>query len=167
MIDNKAYAYDLSVPEIAPKYMPNKKDFKIVKSPKKVESAKNTQNIKKIKAEPKSKLSLILSVVALFTMAIVISYRYNLISEKNLEVQRLKMEQVTANSELATTEVAVKGIIDNDTVEAYAKQQLGMQKPEKSQMVYINSNYETKVEALGTENIFEKIIGKVKNLIGM
>ena len=36
--------------------MPNKKDFKIVKSPKKVESAKNTQNIKKIKAEPKSKL---------------------------------------------------------------------------------------------------------------
>ena len=164
MIDNKAYAYDLSVPEIAPKYMPNKKDFKIVKSPKKVE---NTKNVKKAKAEPKSKLSLVLSVVALFAMAIVISYRYNVISEKNLELQRLKMEQVTANSELATTEVAVKSIIDNDTVEAYAKQQLGMQKPEKSQMVYINSNYETKVEALGTENIFEKIIGKVKNLIGM
>ena len=167
MIADKAYAYDLSVPEIAPDYMPNKKDFKIVKTPKKVQSTKNTNNVKKIKAQPKSKLSLILSVVALFTMAIVVSYRYNVISEKNLEVQRLKMEQVTANSELATTEVAVKRLIDNDTIESYAKQQLGMQKPEKSQIVYINSNYETKVEQVATQNIFEKGLEKLKNLIGM
>ena len=36
VIANKAYAYDLSVPEIAPQHMPNKKDFKIIKTPKKV-----------------------------------------------------------------------------------------------------------------------------------
>ena len=167
MIDNKAYAYDLSVPEIKPNYMPNKKEFKIVKAPKKVESATNTQNAKKTKVQPKSKLSLILSVVALFAMAIVVSYRYNVISEKNLELQRLKLEQVTANSELATTEVAVRSIIDDDTVEAYAKQQLGMQKPEKSQIVYINSNYETNVEEIAHSNVFEKVIESVKNLIGM
>jgi len=164
VIADRAYAYDLSVPEIAPDYMPNKKDFKIIKAPRKVE---NTNNSKKIKAQPKSKLSLVLSVVALFTMAIVISYRYNLISEKNLEVQRLKMDQVVANSELATTEVAIERIIDKDTVESYAKQQLGMQKPEKSQIVYINSNYETKVEQVSEKNIFEKGLEKLKNLIGM
>ena len=166
MIAEKAYAYDLSVPEIIPDYMPNKKDFKIVKTPKKA-SKQNINNVKKIKAEPKSKLSLILSVVALFTMAIVISYRYNLISEKNLELQRLKMDQVAVNSELATTEVAIDRIIDKDTVESYAKQQLGMQKPEKSQIIYINSNYETKVENVGAKNIFEKGIDKLKNLIGI
>jgi len=166
VIADKAYAYDLSVPEIVPEYKPSKKDFRVVKSPKKAQSH-NSSNVKKIKAHPKSKLSLIISIVMLFTMAIVTSYRYNVISEKNLQVQRLKMEQVTTNSELATTEVAIDKIIDKDTVKSYAKQQLGMQEPEKSQMIYINSNYETKVEEVSGTNIFEKIIDKVKNLIGM
>lgn len=164
MIDNRAYAYDLSVPEIVPNYVPNKKDFRIVKSPKKVQS---TANKSKKNVKPKSKLSLVLSVTILFAMAIITSYRYNLISEKNLKVQRLKMEQTTVNSELATTEVAIDRIIDKDTVESYAKQQLGMQKPEKSQIVYINSNYETKVEQVANKNIFEKGLDKLKNLIGM
>lgn len=167
MIANRAYAYDLSVPEIAPNYMPNKKDFKIVKSPKKVQTRINKNTVKKVNLKTTSKLSLILSVVALFTMAIVTSYRYNLISEKNLEMQRLKMDQVVANSELATTEVAVKSIIDKENIESYAKQQLGMQKPEKSQIVYINSNYETKVEKMDTQNFFENILGTVKKIIGM
>jgi len=166
VIANKAYAYDLSVPEIVPGNLPNKKDFKIVKAPKKTIKT-NANNVKKTKAKPQSKLSLILSVVTLFAMALMISYRYNVISEKNLELQRLKMEQVTVNSELATTEVWADRIIDKDTVESYAKQQLGMQKPEKSQMVYINSNYETKVEKINTKNIFEIGIEKLKNLIGM
>ena len=166
MIVDKAYAYDLSVPEIVPEHMPNKKDFKIVKTPKKVIKT-NVNNAPKAKAKPQSKLSLVLSVVALFAMALMISYRYNVISEKNLELQRLKMEQVTANSELATTEVWADRIIDKDTVESYAKQQLGMQKPEKSQIVYINSNYGTKVEKVDTKNIFEIGIEKLKNLIGM
>lgn len=167
MIVNKAYAYDLSVPEIVPEHMPNKKDFKIIKVPKKLLVDTNTKNARNVKSQPKSKLSLILTVVTLFVMALVISYRYNIISEKNLELQRLKMEQVTANSELATTEVLVDRIIDKDTVESYAKQQLGMQKPEKSQIVYINSNYETKVEKIDTKNIFEIGIEKLKKLIGM
>lgn len=166
MIADKAYAYDLSVPEVAPQHMPSKKDFKIIKTPKKV-LKQNTNNEIKTKAEPKSKLSLILTVVSLFAMALAISYRYNLISEKNLELQRLKMEQVTANSELATTEVAIDRIIDKDKVESYAKQQLGMQKPGKSQIIYINSNYETKVEEVNTKNIFEMGLEKLKNLIGM
>ena len=168
MIANKAYAYDLSVPEIVPKHMPNKKDFKIIKAPKKLQKSNiNTNNANKTKVRTKSQLSLIISVVVLFAMALATSYRYNLISEKNLELQRLKMEQVTANSELATTEVAISRIIDKDTVESYAKQQLGMQKPEKSQIIYINSNYETKVEEINSKNIFERGIEKLKNLIGI
>ena len=67
MIENRAYAYDLSVPEIVPEHMPNKKDFKIVKAPKKVAKT-NANNAKKTKAKPQSKLSLVLSVVALFTI---------------------------------------------------------------------------------------------------
>ena len=170
MIGNKAYAYDLSVPDIKPNYMPKKNDFKIVKTPNKAQknaTAMNKGEAKKTKAKTKTKLSLILSVVALFGMALTISYRYNLISEKNLEIQRLKMEQVTVNSALATTEIAVERIRDKDMIESYAKQQLGMQKPEKSQIVYIDSNYETKVEQVETKNILEIGINKLKELIGV
>lgn len=170
MIGNKSYAYDLSVADIKPNYMPKRNDFKIIKAPNKV--AKGATDVskteaKKPKIKSKTKLSLILSVVALFGMALTISYRYNLISEKNLEIQRLKMEQVTVDSELATTEIAVERIIDKDMIESYAKQQLGMQKPEKSQIVYIDSNYETKVEQVETKNILEIGINKLKELIGI
>lgn len=166
MIANKAYAYDLSVPEFKPDYTPDTRDFRIIKNPN-AQRNKQVGKFQKHKAQPKSKLSLVLSVVAIFTMLIVISYRYNVISEKNLELQRLKMEQTNVNSVLATTEIAVEQIIDKDTVEAYAKQQLGMQKPEKSQIVYINSEYDTKVEQVANKNILEKGLNKLKNLIGM
>lgn len=163
MIADKAYAYDLSVPELQPDYMPSKKDFRVIRNNKRQEISKTP----KAKPAKNTKLSLILSVVAIFTMCITVSYRYNIISEKNLELQRLKIEQTSVNSELATAEVALDRIIDTDTVEAYAKQQLGMQKPEKNQMIYINSKYETKVEEIANKNIFEKGLDKLKNLIGI
>ena len=34
VIAEKAYAYDLSVPEIMPNHMPDKKDFKVIRNPK-------------------------------------------------------------------------------------------------------------------------------------
>ena len=142
----------------------DKKDFKIIKSPK-IKTEVNTNVQKQLKS--KSKLSLILSVVAIFTMLIIISYRYNVISEKNLELQRLKINKSSVESELATTAIATEKMIDKDMVESYAKQQLGMQKPEKSQIVYINSKYETKVEEIENNNIFEKVVDKLKNIIGM
>lgn len=152
MIGNQSLAYDL---EVAPKkeYVPNKKDFKVIKS-----------NVnKKVKAK-KSKLSLVLTVTALFSMLIIVSLRYNVISEKNLELQKLQMEETDVNSVLAMTEIEVEKTIDKDTVESYAKQQLGMQKPEKSQMVYINSEYETKVESVENNNIIQKGIDKLKEI---
>ena len=163
MIANRSYAYDLEVPELVPEYKPSKKDFKVIKGEQKTKQAV----AKKTKAEPKSKLSLILSVVAIFTMLIVVSYRYNLISEKNLELQRLEIKKNNVNSILATTEIDVDRIIDKDTVEAYAKQQLGMQKPEKSQIVYIDSDYETKVESVSETNFIAKGINKLKEIIGI
>ena len=162
MIDNKAYAYDLVAPEIIPDERPNKKDFRIIKSPKTNQAVKEKN---KAKTKPKSKLSLLISLLAIFTMFIIISIRYNLISEKNLELQRLKMEQTKINSELATTEVAIDKIIDKDTIEAYAKQQIGMQKPQKNQIVYINSDFDVTVKEVSNQNVFQLVLNKLKNII--
>ena len=83
------------------------------------------------------------------------------------ELQRLAIKADNANAVLATTEVNVSRVIDKDKVETYAKQQLGMQKPEKSQLVYINSNYETKVESVNEGNIISKVVDKLKDIIGI
>ena len=162
MIANRAYAYDLEVEENEVEYLPNKRDFKLIKN-----TVKKLQSVSSIKAKKKSKLSLVLSVVAMFTMLIILSYRTNVISEKNLELQKLNIKADNVNAVLATTEVKVSRVIDKDWVETYAKQQLGMQKPEKSQLVYINSNYETKVESINEGNIIGKVVDKLKDIIGI
>ena len=162
MIANKAYAYDLEVEKKEVEYLPNKKDFRLIKT-----TIKNIQTASNLKAKKKSKLSLVLSVVAMFTMLIILSYRTNVISEKNLELQKLNIKADNVNAVLATTEVKVSRVIDKDWVETYAKQQLGMQKPEKSQLVYINSNYETKVESINEGNIIGKVVDKLKDIIGI
>ena len=156
MIGNQNLAYDL---EVAPKreYVPDERDFKVIKS-------RENKNYNKIKKTKNNKLSLVLTVTALFSMLIVVSLRYNVISEKNLELQRLQIEETNVNSALAVTEVEVEKTIDKDTVESYAKQQLGMQKPEKSQMIYINSEYETKVENVENNNIIQNVIDKLKEI---
>ena len=100
-------------------------------------------------------------------MLIILSYRTNVISEKNLELQKLNMKADNVNAVLATTEVEVSREIDKDKIETYARQQLGMQKPDKSQLVYINSNYETKVESVNEGNIISKVVDKLKDIIGI
>ena len=162
MIASRAFAYDLEVDKIEVENIPSKKDFKLLKN-----TVKKLQSMPQVKAKKKSKLSLVLSVTLMFSMLIILSYRTNVISEKNLELQRLAIASDNAHAILATTEVNVSRIIDKDTVETYAKQQLGMQKPDKSQLVYINSNYETKVESINEGNIIGKVVDKLKDIIGI
>ena len=152
MVQNKNAAYDLNryaMPNVKPEARP---EFKVIKS-------------KKINIQPKSKVSLILKTIAVFTILIILSYRYNLISEKNLELQRKNMELSDANSILATTEINLKQSSDLEYVENYAKQQLGMQKPEKSQIIYINADYKSEVTNSSNDNIFAKIIESIKNIV--
>ena len=98
-------------------------------------------------------------------MLMIVTYRYNLISEKNLKVQQLKDDLETAKSELATTQIAVEKVMDVNYVEAYAKQQLGMQKPEKSQLIYINMENEESVKKTSSVNMIMSLVDKIKGAI--
>ena len=150
MVQNRNLAYDLNRFEVAPKKI-KEPEFKVIKS-------------KKQAIKPRSKVSLVVTAISIFAMLIVISYRYNLISEKNLEVQRQNMLLEDATSILATTEINAEQNSNLDYIESYAKQQLGMQKPEKSQIVYINANYDSEVKSLEEQNIFSKLADSIKNI---
>lgn len=159
MIANKLQAYDYNEQEEV-EYDFSKK-FKVLKGKNKTKINEKVQQ----KTKAKSKLSLIITTLSIFTMFFIVSYRYNIISEKNLELQRLDIKETSANAALLETEVRVNQDIDLDYVESYAKQQLGMQKPEKSQIVYINTDYETKVETIQEENIITKATNMIKTFI--
>ena len=150
MVAQRKYLYDLSVTEKKTVKKQEEK-FKLIKN-------KNI-NIKSNKA------TLVLTTLAIFAMLMIVTYRYNLISEKNLKVQQLKDDLETAKSELATTQIAVEKVMDVNYVEAYAKQQLGMQKPEKSQLIYINMENEESVKKTSSVNMIMSLVDKIKGAI--
>lgn len=152
MVAEKRYLYDLSLPEKKVSKKPQDK-FRLIKN-----TNKNT-------ITNKNKATLVLTTLAIFTMFMVITYRYNVISEKNLHVQELKEDLVVAKSELATTQIAMEEIMNEAEVESYAKQQLGMQKPEKSQLIYVNMESKESVQRISANNVITSLIQKVKGFV--
>lgn len=147
----KKYLYDLSLPE--KKIQVKEEKFKLIKST-------NKNSISKT-----NKATLVLSTLIIFAMFMIITYRYNVISEKNLQIQKLKEDLEVAKSELATSEIALEQVMDVNYVESYAKQQLGMQKPEKSQLIYVNMNTEDTVSKVSASNMFSELADKIQKFI--
>ncbi|MBR5228107.1 MAG: hypothetical protein IKV94_05690 [Clostridia bacterium] len=135
---------------------------KVEKGPS-IRLIRNTNASKNRKAKA-SRASLVITTLSVFAMLVVISYRYNIISEKNLTVQRLEIEHTEAAALLTNAEVEYNKMVDIVEVEAYAKQQLGMQEPEKSQMVYLASDYEKQVIS-DSGNFITKIVDDIKQKI--
>ena len=147
----RKYLYDLSVPE--KKTIQKEEKFKLIKNT-------NKNSISKT-----NKATLVLSTLIIFAMFMVITYRYNVISEKNLQVQKLKEDLEVAKSELATSEIALEQVMDVNYVESYAKQQLGMQKPEKSQLIYVNMDSKDAVSKVSTNNMLSQFVEKIQKMI--
>ena len=79
------------------------------------------------------------------TIALLIVYRYSLINEKFNEVEKAKKKlenSITINEQ-------IQADIDSETdisyIENYAKYQLGMQKPQESQIMYVNHEKKDKI----------------------
>ena len=96
----------------------------------------------------------------------VITYRYNVISEKNLQTQNLKSELSKVESNLLTSQIEVEQETDLNKIEQYAKQQLGMQKPDKNQTIYVDTSQTgSTVKVEDDDNLFNKIIQGIKDFI--
>ena len=127
-----------------------------------VKTGKNRrQNIK-----TKNNVSVIVFIFCIFAMTMVITYRYNVISEKNLQTQNLKSELSKVESNLLTSQIEVEQETDLNKIEQYAKQQLGMQKPDKNQTIYVDTSQTgSTVKVEDDDNLFNKIIQGIKDFI--
>lgn len=140
--------------KVKPEYKKNsiKKEYTVVQTPKKDISSK-------------TKVKTVLWILSMFAVFLIITYRFSLINEKNLKVQSLKKELTSSQSILASSQIEVEQSVDINKVEAYAKQKLGMQKPDKNQIIYVdNSNSEIVQDEASTTTV-DKVIDKIKQVI--
>lgn len=124
---------------------------------------KNKRVNSNVKVSHKNEVVVVLSIVFVFMMIMVITYRYNVISEKNLLSQNLKSELEVTEANLLNAKIQVEQNTDLDYIEAYAKQKLGMQKPSSSQTVYIDtSNITQVIEVNENLSVIGNIVSKIK-----
>jgi len=135
---------------------------------KKIEYDYNRSNKPKIKKNvsnkkaKKTRTSSVVLVLGIFSMALVLVYRYNVINEKNLESQALANDLTKIESTLFSSQMDVEQNTDLNQIEDYAKQKLGMQKPDKNQTIYVDTSkssnlVKVKNDTSFIQNITEKI----------
>ena len=108
--------------------------------------------------------------VLIAAVALFICYRYSVINEKFNSVEKAKKELLNAQ----TVNEQIQADIDSETdisyIENYAKYQLGMQKPQDVQIMYINVEKQDKIfapvkidEEANESSWFGKLMEKIAN----
>ena len=140
------YQYETSPRKLEPRYKttPNKKKLEVVKN----EPKKKAGISKKEKAKRRSQLC---SVLVIFTLLVMISYRNSLITQEFKSIQNLKSDLASIEKENKQLEVNIEGSLNLNKIEKIASEQLGMQKQTVEQTIYTELPKEDYVEA-GIEN---------------
>lgn len=122
-------------------------------------------SIKRQQIQRRKNASMVAFILCGFAMSMIITYRFSLINEKNLEVQNLISELEIVSSQVATSQIEVDQNTDLNAIEAYAKQQLGMKKADSSQTVYIDTSEAiNKIQVNQETTIIDKIINYIKGI---
>lgn len=124
------------------------------------------QNKKAKAVQNKNKVSTVAFILSGFAMSMIIIYRFNIINEKNLQSQSLKKELEQVDASLVSAQIEVEQNTDLTKIEAYAKQQLGMQKPGKNQTVYVDTSEASRVvSSEQSMNLLESVTNFIRNAI--
>lgn len=120
---------------------------------------------RKINDQPtkKMQMKIYVSIAVLFAVIMFVSYRYTLINAKNIELQALKKEYKKVVSEVNLANIDVESKYNLTSVEEYAKQKLGMQKPDIKQIVYVDTRIDNYVENK-KHSFWDNILNKILNL---
>lgn len=136
---------------------------------KKINTKQDNRRVGKVKIQKNTKTNPVKTlayIFSIFSLTMVLTYRFSIINEKNLEAQKLKNQLSSADSSLASAQIEVEQSTDLNKIEAYAKQQLGMQKPDKNQIIYVDTSTNMVVSGEAEKkSTFDNIIEKIKDII--
>ncbi len=159
------YQYETSPRKLEPRYknVPNSK-----KTKKKLEVIKNEprKNQGISKKEKTKRRNQICSVLVIFTLLLVISYRNSLITEEFNIIQNLKGDLATIQKENKQLEVSIEGSLNLNKIEKIASEQLGMQKQTVEQTIYTELPKQDYVEA-SIEKESEESISWLQKIINL
>lgn len=113
---------------------------------------------KKVKAKSKKNLRKVFLAVSAFGIALLIVYRYAMISDMNMENIKLKKELSEINNMNAQLQLAAEKSVNLSEIEKYAEEKLGLQKPQSYQIEYINLDKEDLID--------NKVVTENKNWFG-
>lgn len=154
----------------------NKKEYKDI--PEAIDLEETDEAIKEKKAIKRAKREKVIGTISnmflfisIACIALFICYRFSLINEKFNEVEKAKKRLVNAQ----TVNEQIQADIDSETdisyIENYAKYQLGMQKPQATQTVYINVEKQDKIftpvkieDEYVEKTWFSNVVEKLANL---
>lgn len=119
------------------------------------------------KVENTVNLKSVFMISCVFALTMFVVYRFNVISEKNLMVINLESDLEQLESNIASIEMDSYTSNDLDYIEAYAKQKLGMQKPDTDQVIYIDTSSNTDVRYSSDDNVITDIINTLKSFFNI
>ncbi len=116
------------------RYVPAETHEKPQKIQKKAQNVKNVNN----KSNWKSKLKLTATIGFIFACSLLVVYRYVLIWETGANAERLKNNYTAVVAENENIQAQLNTCVDLKELEKIANERLGMVRPERYQMFYID-----------------------------
>lgn len=128
---------------------------------------------KKARSNNKTRLKAVCSILFVFACCLLIMYRYAVITELGYSVNKLDRVYNELKNENSHLRLALERDTDLDNIKKVAEERLGMQKPDRYQIVYINvsrSDFTSLAEGYkssggGNENMLAALMEKVGRFI--
>ena len=148
------YQYETSPRKLEPEYTPVKNPYKSKKTTaRKIDPEKEREKAKQLK---KQKRKAIKYLVIGFLVLFAISYRNSQIDENFAKVQNLKDELAEVQKQNAQLQVSIENGLNLNNLEQEAKEQLGMQKLNSKQTIYMTLPKNDYIEPAAEEVIIEE-----------
>lgn len=146
------YEYETSPRKLKPDYdIPTKKQS----NNKKPKNIKNTRKKKKSAKKLKYNIKPIIYIAIAFGMLFIVSYRNSLINESYSNKESLKAQVGQIEKENEQLRVNIESKLNLNSVQKTAEDELGMQKLNNSQKVYVNLQKKDYVEPTTEEVIID------------
>ncbi|MBQ3145976.1 MAG: hypothetical protein IJB90_05450 [Clostridia bacterium] len=157
------YQYETSPRKLEPEYTPVKNPYKSKKTTiRKIDPEKERAKVKQLK---KQKRKAIKYLVIGFLVLFAISYRNSQIDENFAKVQNLKDELAEVQKQNAQLQVSIENGLNLNNLEQEAKEQLGMQKLNSKQTIYMILPKNDYIEPAAEEVIIEEEQSGIRGII--
>lgn len=159
------YQYETSPRKLEPEYTPIKNPYKAKKTTARKINTDNKREKEKAKQIKKQKRRAIKYLVIGFLILFAISYRNSQIDESFAKLQDLKQELSDVQKQNAQLEVSIENGLNLNNLEQEAKEQLGMQKLNSKQTIYMTLPKNDYIEPAAEEVIIEDEQSGIKGII--